>query len=60
MFVLTGVQVVSSRFVRASTTTGMLVAQEIMKPNSLLFTPKLERFSRISGLGRNHSAVGTS
>jgi hypothetical protein len=49
-----------ARLVQASTTTGMLVAQEMVKPNQLVFTPRLGPLFRINGFGRNHNAVGKS
>jgi len=56
--VLTGDQVGLAAFVQASTTTGMLVAQEMMKPNALVCTPKLGLLLRINGVGNSHAAVG--
>src|SRR3989442_925272 len=44
-----------ARSVQASTTTEMFVAQEMMKPNSLVCTPNLERLFRISRYGSDHS-----
>jgi hypothetical protein len=41
VLVATGDQSGWAGFVQASTTTGMFVAQEMMKPNRLVRTPKL-------------------
>jgi hypothetical protein len=38
----------------------MFVAQEMMKPNPLVRTPKLGPLFRINGYGSDHSAVGRS
>src|ERR1039458_5962869 len=46
VLVRTGNQAGLARLVQASTTTEMLVAQEMMKPNWLDFTPKLEQIGR--------------
>ena len=43
---------------QASTTTGMFVAQEMMKPNPLVCTPKLGPLFRIRGFGSHPNAVG--
>lgn len=47
-----------ARLVQASTTTDRFVAQEMMKPNSLVRTPKLGPSFRITGFASDHSAVG--
>ena len=43
VLVPTGTQIGLVRLVAASTTTSALVAQEILKPNWLFWTPKLRR-----------------
>ena len=58
MFVLTGDQARFAGSLLASTTTGMFVAQEMIKPNLFVWTPKLERKSKITGFGNAHCAVG--
>ena len=58
VFVATGDQAGLARLVEASTMTGTFVAQEMMKPNWFVFTPKLGPLVRITGFGRNHNAVG--
>ena len=56
VFVDTGDQTGLARVVEASTTTDAFVAHEMRKPNWFGLMPRL-LFS-ISGLGRNHCAVG--
>ena len=60
VLVRTGDQIGLARSVQASTTTEMFVAQEMMKPNPLVRTPKLGPLFRINGYGSDHSAVGRS
>ena len=58
VLVETGDQIGLARSVEASTTTSVLVAQEILKPKPLVSTPKLGPKSRMTGSGRNQSRVG--
>ena len=57
VLVETGDQTESARFVQASTTTELLAAHEITKPNVLFCTPKLGPLFRITGFGSDNTAV---
>jgi len=60
VLVPSGNQMEPDKFVQTSTTTAMFVAQEMMKLNPLVCTPKSELWFRISGFGSTHGAVGRS
>ena len=58
VFILTADQKGLASVVEDSTTTEEFVAQEMMKPNLLVWMPKLGQLVRIKGYGSTHGAVG--